>query len=200
MLPIIQDTLPSGVVTDWKGAIVSSVTSFLPPIPHQRCLSHVERQLMTFLPLRSPILATQELRGIAKNITHVTSYEEKDIWVCHVNDWIIKYDPLLKEKTKGVGTTRKWWYTHGNLRRAVKLLKFDETNLFAYLNFPFLPKTNNSLEGVNSQIKGKLSIHRGMKTSQQATYIFWLLTFSRVKTKEDLKKLWDRLKTKIFRY
>lgn len=200
LVPIMRETLPNGVVTDWKGAIVAGVNSFLPPIPHQRCLSHVQRQLMAFLPLRSPIIATQQLRSVAQIITKINSYEEKNLWVSQVNDWIIKYSSLLKEKTKGVGTKRHWWYTHGNLRRAVKLLKFDEDNLFAYLTFLFIPKTNNSLEGVNSQIKGKLSNHRGMQTHQQVTYIFWLLTFSRVETRKDLKKLWDSLKTKIFRF
>ncbi len=86
------------------------------------------------------------------------------------------------------------------LRRAIKLLKFETKYLFAYLDYPFLPKTNNSLEGLNSQIKGKLSNHRGMKTHQQVIFIFWLLTFKRVKSRKDLKLLWDNLKTKIFRY
>jgi len=200
LISIIDRNLPTGVVSDWKGAIVASVNIYLPPIPHQRCLSHVQRQLLTFLPLKSPIPATRELRMTAKAITKINSNIERDIWVHEVNDWISKYTFLLKEKTKGVGTKKKWWYTHGNLRRAVKLLKFDEKYLFAYLDYPYLPKTNNSIEGVNSQIKGKLSNHRGMKIPQQVAYIFWLLTFRRVKNKEDLRQLWDRLKNKIFRF
>ena len=48
LAPIIKNNLPSGVTTDWKGALVSAVTIFLPPIPHQRCLAHVKRSLMKF--------------------------------------------------------------------------------------------------------------------------------------------------------
>jgi len=99
-----------------------------------------------------------------------------------------------------MNTKKKWWYTHGNLRRVVKLLTLDENHLFAYLDYPFLPNTNNSLEGSNSQIKTKLSNHRGMKAPQQAIYIFWLLTFRRVGDHQDLKKLWDSLKNKIYRF
>jgi len=197
---ILKNNPPEGVISDWKGAIVSAVNVFLPPIPHQRCLSHVQRQLMTFLSLRSPIAATRELRLVAKMVTKINSYEEKDLWVKAINKWILKYDFLLKEKTKGVDTKKKWWYTHGNLRRAVKLLTFDEKHLFAYLNYPYLPKTNNSIEGTNSQIKTKLSNHRGMKSPQQAAFIFWLLTFRRIKNRKDLRQLWDRLKPKIFRF
>lgn len=201
LLSIIKDNLPSGVVSDWKGSIVAAVNTFLPPTSHQRCLTHVQRQLLTFLPLRSPLPATQALRRIALLLFAIDTVRDLCIWKGMIVRWKKRYGYLLKEKTIAQEKhTRSWWYTHGNLRRAIKLLGFDEQHLFAYLTNSFLPKTNNSLEGVNSQIKGKLSNHRGMKTPQQVIYIFWLLTFSRVKTKKDLKQLWDRLKPKIFRY
>jgi len=126
LLPIIKSNLPSGVVTDWKGALVSAVNIFLPLTPHQRCLSHVGRQLLRFLPLRSPLPSTQKLRVIAKIITNTKTHEEKYYWISSVNYWISEHKNLLKEKTIGVDTKKKWWYTHGNTRRAVKLLTFDE--------------------------------------------------------------------------
>lgn len=197
---IIKDNLPSGVITDWKGAIVSAVNIFLTSnISHQRCLSHVQRQLLRLLPLRSPLSSTQKLRLIGKYIIDIKTHEEKYYWIASVNYWISKYGNLLREKTVGVGTKKRWWYTHGNLRRAIKLLTFDEKHLFAYLDYSFIPNTNNSLEGSNSQIKTKLSNHRGMKTPQQVIYLFWLFTFRRVKNRKDLKSLWDSLKTKIYR-
>jgi hypothetical protein len=197
---IIKDNLPSGVISDWKGAIVSAVNVFLTfNIPHQRCLTHVKRTLMSFLPLRSPILATRKLRFIAQRIIKIKNNTDKILWRKDLYSWITEYQSLLKEKTMGIGTKKKWWYTHGNTRRAVKLLTFDEKHLFVYLNYPFLPQTNNSLEGSNSQIKSKLSNHRGMKTPQQVVYLFWLFTFRRVKNRRDLKSLWDSLKTKIYR-
>jgi hypothetical protein len=199
-IPIIKNDLPKGIITDWKGALVYSVSIFLPPIPHQRCLSHVKRSLMRFLPLKSKILATQKLRRISQEIIKIENRADQILWKETLQSWINEYQSLLKEKTIGVNTKRKWWYTHGNLRRAVKLLTFDKKYLFVYLNHPFLPKTNNALEGSNSQIKGKLSNHRGMKAPQQATYIFWLLTFRRIKDHQDLKKLWDSLKNKIYRF
>ena len=199
-LPIIKNHLPSGAITDWKGALVSAININLPPIPHQRCLAHVNRSLMRFLPLRSPVAATQELRRIAKEIITIENLKEKKLWKGKLYIWIKVYSHLLKEKTVGVATKKKWWYTHGNLRRAIKLLTFDEKHLFAYLSYKFLPTTNNAIEGSNSQIKTKLSNHRGMKAPQQACFIFWLLTFRRIRNRTDLKRLWDKLKNKICRF
>ncbi|MDD1475038.1 hypothetical protein MEO41_27765, partial [Dolichospermum sp. ST_sed4] len=42
--PLINDNLPRGVISDWKGSIRASVSAFLGDIPHQRCLSHVQRE------------------------------------------------------------------------------------------------------------------------------------------------------------
>ena len=200
LTPIVKNHLPSGVITDWKGALVYAVNISLPPIPHQRCLAHVKRYLMRLLPLRSPIEATQRLRKIAQEIMTIESVKDKRLWRGKLYLWMKVYEYLLKEKTIGVGTKKKWWYTHGNLRRAIKLLTFDEKHLFAHLFYKFLPKTNNAIEGSNSQIKTKLSNHRGMKAPQQAIFIFWLLTFRRVRNRSDLKKLWVLLKNKICRF
>ena len=196
----LKNNLPLGVVTDWKKPLVSYVNIFFPYSFHQRCLTHIKRQLTRLLPLKSPILATKDLRVVAQKIISIENKKEKTLWKKEIEKWIKKYGFLLKEKTMGVNTKKKWWYTHGNLRRAIRLLTFDEKYLFAYLNNSFLPKTNNSLEGLNSQIKTKLSNHRGMKVFQQVSFIFWFLTFKRLKNKRDLKQLWDRLKNKIFRF
>ena len=78
--PIIKSNLPFGVISDWKGAIVSSVNVFLTStIPHQRCLSHVQRQLLRLLPLRSPIPATQKLRLIAKMVPDIKTFRKNII-------------------------------------------------------------------------------------------------------------------------
>ena len=62
---------------------------------------------------------------------------------------------------------------------------------FKFLDHPLIPKTNNHLEGVISQTVSKLRSHRGMKLSQQVSFLKWYFAFSRVKDGQDLKKLWD---------
>lgn len=195
---LVENNLPRGVISDWKGAIVASVDAYFPDTAYQRCLSHIKRELCRLLPLRSPYEATRELRRIAQEIMYIYDPSYLYDWTIKLNIWVEKYSSFLKEKTIGVNTRKKWWYTHGNLRSAIRLLTQNHEYTFSYLKNPFLPKTNNSLEGINSQIKTKLGIHRGMKFNQQVSFIFWLLSFSRIKDQSDLRKLWDMLKNEIF--
>ena len=188
---------PQGAISDWKGAIVSSVVSYLGDIPHQRCLTHVTRALKTLLPKRSPFLSTLLLRDIALELIQLKSQKEVEVWFKSLADWHDYYGWRLKEKTVGDGTKKKWWYTHGNLRRAWRLMTSNPEPFFRYLANPLLPHSNNSLEGTISQSTNKLINHRGMKLKQQISFLRWYFTFSRVKNKDDLKKLWDCWKKRL---
>lgn len=182
--------LLSGAISDWNGGGVAGVSGHFGPIPHQRCLVHVLRTLKRLLPKNSPMIETRKLRPIAKEIIHLKDETTVWNWQSKLIDWEMAYGYLLKIKTKSENTKKKWWYTHGNLRRAWRLLTKDQDHFFIYLDYSLVPKDNNSLEGVNSQLKQKLGDHRGMKLPQQVSFAFWYFTFSRVKSLADLKKLW----------
>jgi len=77
ILPIVKNNPPVGVVTDWKGALVSAVNMFLPPIPHQRCLSHVKRSLMRFFAIKESILAKKEFKVNGQKIFKIKKLKEK---------------------------------------------------------------------------------------------------------------------------
>lgn len=192
-----ERNLPSGIISDWKKSIVSHVSSFFPGKPHQRCLAHLIREGKRLCPAGSPYIFTLKLRVIIEELILISGPSDYFDWGTKLSDWVRDYGSLLKTRTHHVTETRKWWYTHGNLRRAVRLLTKDQDSLFLFLHYSFLPKTNNSLEGINSQLKRKLGNHRGMKPQQQISFCFWALAFSRVKTPADLRKLWDEVKQKL---
>jgi len=197
---LLGDCLPAGAVSDWKGSIVATVASHFGSIPHQRCLAHVDRQAKRLLPLHSPYEATQALRRIASMLILVETPTDPHVWQTALERWETQYGYMLKEKTQApTGISRSWWYTHGNLRRAWRLLTQDQSPLFVFLTNRLIPKTNNALEGVNSNLKQKLGDHRGMSTTRQAAFLSWYLAFSRAKTNEDLKKLWAYWKSKFSR-
>lgn len=183
---------PVGAVSDWKRAIVMAVASHFGPVPHQRCLTHVLRLAKKLLPKNSPVEATLKLREIAISLKDVADNKGKTAWQEKISRWEKEYDHMLKEKTAGTPVTqKKWWYTHGNLRRGFRLLTYDQEPLFVYLTNSLLPKSNNSLEGINSQLDQKLGDHRGMKIAQQIAFVFWHLTFAEEGNNlPKLRKLW----------
>jgi transposase-like protein len=189
---------PSGIVSDWKGSIVSGVGIYFHGIPHQRCLIHVIREAKRWLPKKTPFMFTKELRDIALLLPKIKTHKEAAVWKAMLIRWEKNYGHLLIEKTYSqTETTRngaRWWYTHKDLRRGWRLLTDNWYPFFVYLDHPLIPKDNNSLEGVNSQAKRFLGNHRGMKTPQQVSFLFWYLAFTRTKTKQDIKKLWDQWK------
>lgn len=190
---------PAGCVSDWKGAIVSAVASHFGNIPHQRCLAHILRQAKRLLPKNSPFTATQELRAIAEDLFLVETINDPSVWKTSLVRWEKRYGYMLTEKTIApAGMTKHWWYTHGNIRRGWRLLTHDQNPLFIFITHPFIPKTNNSLEGVNSNLKQKLGDHRGMKVARQAAFLSWYMAFTRVKTEKDSKKLWGYWKKAFF--
>jgi hypothetical protein len=196
LVDLLGDNLPSGVVSDWKGAIVSGVATHFDHLPHQRCLIHVLREAKRWLPKRSPFTFTQELRNIALDLTKIETKKEVINWKARLIRWQVAYGHLLKEKTYSqTETGSTWWYTHKDLRRGWRLLTENWYSFFVHLDHPLIPQDNNSIEGINSQAKRFLGNHRGMKTPQQVSFLFWYLIFTRTKTKQDLKKLWDDWKT-----
>jgi len=187
-----RNILPLAAISDWKGAIVAAVAAVFGDIPHQRCLTHVTRTLKLLLPEASPLEATLDLRGIALRLIGITNTDEVADWFTRLTNWYNRWGYLLKVRTKNTDpvTKRKWWYTHGNLRRAWRQLTHDPKPFFHHLSCLLLPHSNNSLEGTISQATNKLNDHRGMKLDQQVAFLNWHFTFTRVKTNQDLRKLW----------
>lgn len=186
-----QYPLPTGVVSDWKRGIVSASEQVFSLLPHQRCVAHVVRTLKVLLPVYSPIMATQELRRLALQLEQMQTFAGYVMYQLGLGAWYYTYGEMLKVVTRGVYTKRHWWYTHGDLRRAWRLMTINNENQFLFLDHQELPKTNNSIEGSFSQAGSKLSLHRGWKTPQQASFLYWYFALQRVKTPADMRRLWD---------
>jgi hypothetical protein len=193
---LLRKQKPAGVVSDWKGAIVSAVAGHFGPIPHQRCLTHVVRQAKKLLSRKSPFICTIELRQIAKNLIKLKTEDDIADWFTNLGLWHDQYGYMLTVRTTGDGVKRKWWYTHGNLRRAWRLLAKNTEPFFQHIDHELLPHSNNSLEGTFSQAVNKLIDHRGMKLTQQLSFLHWYFALSHVKNKQQLKTLWDMWKMK----
>lgn len=72
-----------------------------------------------------------------------------------------------------------WWYTHKYLRRTFIILKNNWDYLFVYLDYPFLVKDTNRLEGLFSQLDGKLNRHRGLSEKHRGNFLYWFFFLKR---------------------
>lgn len=189
---------PSGAVTDGKPGIASVIKAIFHLEECQRCLVHVVRDLKKYLPQNSPIKATQRLRVASLSLNEINSPADKDCYLSMLNRWHKQYGGLLKERSypePGSTAKRRWWYTHGHLRRAWRLLTKDQDSLFHFLDNPLVPKTNNSLEGINRHLRRR----EGMGKGKQLALMMWRLAFSRIKTKRQLLTLWVYWKREFLR-
>lgn len=187
---ILAPTRPCGAVTDGKPGIGTLIKTAFHLVAIQRCTVHVTRELKALLPLHSPVEATQALRTIALTLSTIHTTADRTVFVLSLIFWEHQYGALLTHRTVppvGSGVHRSWWYTHGNLRRAWRLLNLDPATLFAYLDHPLVPATNNSLEGVNRHLHRRA----GMGKGRQLSFMLWKLALSRVNTPVHKKQLWD---------
>lgn len=193
----LSPTPPCGAVTDGKPGIGTIIKTIFHLATMQRCTVHITRELKTLLPRSSPLPATQALRAIALTLCTIRTEADRTVFFLALVLWEQEYGALLHQRTippKDLGRKRTWWYTYGNLRRAWRLLTLDPATLFAFLDTPAVPATNNSLEGVNRHLHRRA----GMGKGRQIAYMLWKLALSRIKTHRQKKQLWDMWKRRLY--
>lgn len=167
-----------GVTSDGVTSLDSAIKTLFDdkqnPIPHQRCLVHLQRQSQTLLTRKPEIQAGVELLEIIKQVNTIKNHYEKDIWL----KWFERFEERNKEVLNQRTYQDKegkitWWYTHKNLRRTYRTIKNSLPNLFLYLDYPLLPKDTNGLESEFSHLKRKLSLHRGLKRKRKINFVKW---------------------------
>jgi len=141
-------------------------------IPVQMCQFHQVAIVIQYL-TRKPILeAGKELRLITLRLTKSNEQEFTKL----LNDWQIKWQDFLKEKTVNP-FTKKWNYTHKRIRSANRSLKQNLPYLFTYQKYPELkiPNTSNSIDGSNTTLKKLLMNHQGLSRENKYKMICQIL-------------------------
>ena len=125
------------------------------------CHFHQKRIIQRYLTRNPKLSAGIELKRIVDTLSN--SDEEK--FSNELNNWRLKWNEFLKEKTYDLFNPKKWHYTHRRLRSAYRSLKINLPYLFTYQKYPKLniPNTTNSLDGSFAHLKEKVTIHRGLR-------------------------------------
>src|SRR3990167_8582105 len=88
------------------------------------------------------------------------------------------FDQKTKDRTHSEDK-KSWWYTHKYLRRTFLILKNNWNYLFVYLDYPFLVKDTNRLEGLFSQLDNSLGRNRGLSRKNRAHFLYWFFFLKR---------------------
>lgn len=142
-------------------------------IPVQICQFHQMKRVTAYLTRRPETFAGQELRAIMLTLPHST----EKIFTRLLLEWYERWKHFTSEKTRITGCNR-WFYTHKNVRSAHLSLKNNLPYLFTYQKYPQLniPNTTNSLDGMFSQLKSRLAVHRGLRKDRRYKTISEILS------------------------
>lgn len=146
------------------GAVIDGMRGLaqaLYPIPVQMCQFHQILITHRYLTQEPDLEASSELLELVKNITRM----DKESFVGAFDGWYEKYKDVLNERANDKRIKRHTPpYMRPRLRSAYLSLKRNMPLLWTFYDHPEtgLPNTNNAIEGVFSDIKGKLRVHRGI--------------------------------------
>lgn len=133
----------------------------------QLCQFHQVMTVKTKLTLHPKLDASRELLAISRTMCHT----DKESFIAQFELWEKKWDSFLKERRKDADG--KSHYVHKELRSAYLSLKRNMPWLWTWYDYPELniPNTNNGLESLNSDLKTKLALHRGLSKERRKVFI-----------------------------
>lgn len=152
----------TGAVLDGKRGVARVFSG----MPVQICQFHQVKTVTKYLTRKPKTQAGWELRGIALQLTK-SSEQEFATLLC---EWHARWKEFLSERTPcSHCKPNRWPYTHRKLRAAYRSLVTNLPFLFTYQKYPelHLPNTTNTLDGMFSQIKNRLAVHRGLRPDRR---------------------------------
>lgn len=191
---VLLDRLPAPVVVvcDGQKGVLLAIARCWPEARIQRCIFHVWQNIRVKLTLHPQTEAGQELLCLAKELLRgIPTTELAQQWQAQLVSWEQRHGAFIRERTyvqDPQAGKHNWWYTHGRVRSAyhqlAKLLQDDQ--LFTYLDktltdIPIARTTSYVEGGINSQLRTKLKLHRGLSQTHQQRLVEWYL-YGRTKT------------------
>ena len=184
---------PKYIVCDGQKGLLKAIPICWADSIVQRCRFHAWLNVKTKLTLNPESKAAQELLQITRDLLHVKARNQARRWKHRLEYWHKKHKKLIDRRTVKYNPKqheRRWRYTHERLRSAYKQLHkiTDDLLRSSYRISPELPHNTNHIEGgINSQIRTKLKLHRGMPQAHQMRLVDWYL-FSRTEEQKPPRK------------
>lgn len=184
---------PKYIVCDGQKGLLKAIPICWPDVIVQRCRFHAWLNIKTKLTLNPESKAARELLQLTRNLMHIQTRRQARRWKHQLEYWYKRHKKFIDERTVKYNPSRserRWRYTHERLRSAYKQLYkiTDDLLRSSYRVSPELPHDTNHIEGgINSQIRTKLKLHRGMPQVHQMRLVDWYL-FSRTEEQKPPRK------------
>ncbi len=179
---------PEMIVCDGQKGVEKATKELWPNIPIQRCFFHIKQNMKSKLTLNPQSEAGQDLLSHFNDIWSVKTSKQADQWINQFRTLYQKHQDYFNQRTINTNpeSKRRWWYTHRRIRSAYRQIDklINQEKLFTYLDQELLnktkltklPRTTNKVEGgINSELKEKLRLHRGMPNEHQKRLTEWYL-------------------------
>lgn len=146
------------------GAVIDGMRGLaqaLYPIPVQMCQFHQILIIRRYLTQEPDLEASVQLLDLVKSITRM----DKESFIGAFNEWYEKDKDVLNERVHDKRIKRNMPpYMRPRLSSAYLSLRRNMPLLWTFYDHPEtgLPNTNNGIEGLFSDLKGKLRVHRGI--------------------------------------
>lgn len=172
---------PAYVVCDGQKGLLKALSLCWPTTIVQRCRFHAWLNVKAKLTLRPESLAGQELLQLTRDLLRARTKRQARCWKRQLKRWYVKHQKFVNERTIKLHPKpreRGWRYTHERLRSAYRQLDkiTDDLLRSSYRPNPALCATTNHVEGgINSQLRTRLKLHRGMPAAHQMRLADWYL-------------------------
>ena len=175
LVALKQTYIFTGIVSDGGTGIVKAVSDIFPHAPHQICLAHLHRDIISAIGRFPKDERVRELKILADHVWLIESKEALKWWTKELHTWIRHHQLFLKAKR--YDTDNNSWFVHKGVRSAVATLRELPQTSFKFLDHPLMPKTTNELEAQFGHLGKRWLSHRGLKTEKWESFMRWFVYF-----------------------
>ena len=161
---------PAAITIDGNTSVIRALKTVWPDIIIQRCITHIQRQGLSWLRRYPKLEASKDLRGILLTLTNVKDERGKKVFTKDFLCWEKRYGSFvlsLPSRDK----------VYGDLQRTRSLILHALPNMFHYLDDQCIAATTNKLEGYFSRLKEIYRKHRGLSKKHRQNYFAWYINF-----------------------
>lgn len=168
-----NDIEPIAITIDGNLSIIRALKTVWPNIIIQRCLTHIQRQGLSWLRRFPKLQAAKDLRYLLTGITEIKDYEQKQNFINQFNKWEKRYGKFVLSLPSADKV-------YSDLRGARSLVIHALPDMFHYLDNLNIATTTNKIEGYFSRLKIIYRLHRGLSKKHRQNYFNWYIYFKNI--------------------